>query len=191
MRIILTLIVLCVVLPLSSHAQQKIGVVDIDATVNEWNRAVKLDAMLNQKSMALKRLVEMWLDKLQDKYNKYDNLANVPTQQSTLAVEILDGQEDILLFERIVVDTIPQFRAEVIQLIENKIQETIDAVAVANDYDLIIAKDNILFYRGKEIDELIVTYSIIDLQDIQIRVDSLNAKLTAWIEEYTNRIEQY
>lgn len=191
MKSILTLLALYCLYFQPAFAQQKIGVVNIEATVNQWNKAVKLDVMLEQKSSALKKLVDTWLDKLQHKYDQYDNLSGTPTQQNNLAVEILDGQEDILLFERIVVDSIPRFRNEVIQLIEGKIQETIDAVAIDNNYDLIIAKDNILFYRGKEIDELIVTYSIIDLQDIQIRVDEINEKLTVWIAEYTNRIEQY
>lgn len=174
-----------------SFAQQKIGVVDIDATIDSWNKAVKLDQMLTQKSTTLKTMVETWLNKLQEKYDEYDKKLGTPTQQNTLANEILDGQEEILIFERILVDSIPLFRRDVLQLIEARIQETVDAVAVANNYDLIIAKNNILFYKGEEIDELIVTTSALDLQDIQAEVEALNIKLTTWIEAYTNRIEEY
>jgi hypothetical protein len=163
----------------------------MDATIEGWNKAVKLDQMLTQKSKSLKTMVETWLNKLQEKYDEYDKKSGTPTQQNTLANDILDGQEEILIFERILVDSIPLFRRNVLQLIEAKIQETVDAVAIANNYDLIIAKNNILFYRGEEIDELIVTTSALDLQDIQAEVEALNIKLTAWIETYTNRIEEY
>lgn len=189
-RILILLAIVCFFTSFSV-AQQKVGVVDIDATVQGWNKAVKLDAMLNQKSRTLKSMVETWLDKLQEKYDQYDKKIGTPTQQNDLANDILDGQEEILIFERILVDSIPLYRKEVLQLIEAKIQETVDGVAIANDYDLIIAKNNILFYKGEEIDELIVTYSALDLQDIQATVEALNIKLTAWIEAYGNRIEEY
>jgi Skp family chaperone for outer membrane proteins len=191
MKHIITLLTLSLFLVHFSFAQQKIGVVDMDATIEGWNKAVRLDQMLTQKSKSLKTMVETWLNKLQEKYDEYDKKSGTPTQQNTLANDILDGQEEILIFERILVDSIPLFRRNVLQLIEAKIQETVDAVAIANNYDLIIAKNNILFYRGEEIDELIVTTSALDLQDIQAEVEALNIKLTAWIETYTNRIEEY
>lgn len=174
-----------------SFAQQKIGVVDIDATVEGWNKAVKLDQMLQQKSITLKKMVETWLDKLQEKYDEYDKKTGTPTQRNTLANDILDGQEEILMFERILVDSIPLYRTNLMGLIEAKIQETVNAVAIANNYDLIIEKDNILFYKGEEIDELIVTYTAPDLQDIQAEVKALEIKLSEWIEAYTNRIQEY
>jgi Skp family chaperone for outer membrane proteins len=178
---------------LLSHnfAQQRIAVVDIETTVNQWNRAVLLDFTLTEKGQTLRKMVNAWLDKLQVKYDQYDNQLGTPHQQSRLAEEILAGQEEILLFEQIIVDSIPIYRAEVVQMIENKIQQTIDAVAMANDYDLVIAKDNILFYRGKEIDELIVSHTDIDLQDIKASVSAIDNKLKNWIQEYTVRIEQY
>lgn len=191
MKHIITLLTLCCFFVHPSFSQQKIGVVDIEATVNGWNKAVKLDQMLQQKSVTLKEMVENWLDKLQEKYDEYDKKAGTPTQQNALANDILDGQEEILMFERILVDTIPLYRKNVLGLIEAKIQETVDAVAIANNYDLIIAKDNILFYKGEEIDELIVTYSALDLQGILAQVQEINEKLSAWIEAYTIRIEEY
>lgn len=191
MKPILTLLIFYFSFIFVGLAQQKIGVVDIEATVAGWNRAVKLDLMLEQKSHTLKTMVDDWLNKLQQKYDEYDKKIGTPEYQNTLANDILDGQEEILHFEMILVDSIPVYRQGVIKLIEAKIQETIDAVAIANSYDLIIAKNNILFYKGDEIDELIVTYSALDLQDIQVEVDALNLKLTAWIETYANRIEEY
>ncbi|PHN04356.1 OmpH family outer membrane protein [Flavilitoribacter nigricans] len=191
MKHIITLLAISCFFANVSFAQQKIGVVDIDATIDGWNRAVKLDQMLNQKSTSLKTMVETWLNKLQEKYDEYDKKNGTPTQQNALANDILDGQEQILLFERILVDSIPLFRHEVLELIESRIQETVDAVALANDYDLIIAKNNILFYKGEEIDELIVTYTAPDLEDIQMAVEKVNMKLSEWIDAYTVMIEEY
>lgn len=191
MKRIATLLAISCLFITISLAQQKIGVVDMDATIDGWNKSVKLDVMLNQKSFTLKTMVETWLDKLQGKYDEYDKKNGTERQQNALANDILDGQEEILIFERILVDSIPLYRKEVLNLIEAKIQETVDAVAVANEYDLIIAKNNILFYKGEEIDELIVTYSPLDLQDIQAAVEALNIKLSTWLEAYANRIEEY
>lgn len=191
MKHLFILLTLCCFFVHFSFAQQKVGVVDIDATVEGWNKAVKLDQMLQQKSITLKKMVETWLDKLQEKYDEYDKKTGTPTQRNTLANDILDGQEEILMFERILVDSIPLYRKNVLQLIESRIQETVDAVAIANNYDLIIAKNNILFYKGEEIDELIVNYSTLDLQDIQAEVEALGIKLSEWIEAYANRIEEY
>lgn len=174
-----------------SFAQRKIAVVDIESTVKQWNRAVQLDFTLAEKSQTLKKMVNTWLDKLQVKFDDYDNQLGTPDQQTKLATDILEGQEQILLFEQILVDSIPVYRSGVIQMIEQKIQHTIDAVAVANDYDLVIAKDNILFFRGKEIDELIVSYTALDLQDIKTSVMEIENKLSNWIEEYAIRIEDY
>lgn len=174
------------------HGQQKIGVVNLESTLDQWNRAVQLDYMLDQKKSTLESLVDAWLNKLQFKYDQYDNLSGTPQQQDKLANDILNGQEEILAFERILVDSIPQYRSEVMQLIQGKIQTTVDAVAVANGYDLIIGKNSILFYQGEEdIDELIVTYTAIDLESIKMKVAELNTKLTACIERYTGIIEQY
>lgn len=191
MKPIFFLLVIAAVFVQPAFGQQKIGVVDIDATIAEWNRAVKLDIMLNQKRVTLKGMVETWLNKLQEKYDLYDKKTGTAEEQNTLANDILDGQEEILNFERILVDSIPRYRSQVLQLIEAQIQETIDGVAIANDYDLIIAKDNILFYRGEEIDELIVTHSALDLRDIQAQVEIIDIRLTTWINSYTRRIEEY
>ncbi|MCB0632423.1 MAG: OmpH family outer membrane protein [Saprospiraceae bacterium] len=191
MKRILALLFVSLFLIPYSFAQRKIAVVDIESTVNQWNRAVQLDYMLTEKGQALQKMVNTWLDKLQVKYEQYDNQLGTPTQQSELAGNILSGQEEILLFEQILVDSIPIYRGEVIQMIENQIQQTIDGVALANGYDLVIAKDNILFYRGKEIDELIVSHTDIDLKDIKASVSAIESKLRTWIEEYTERIEQY
>lgn len=191
MKHTLGLLLVLLIFSLESNAQRRIAVVDIESTVKQWSRAVRLDYTLTEKSQTLRKMVNTWLDKLQVKYDDYDKQLGTPSQQSKLATDILDGQEQILLFEQILVDSIPIYRSEVIQMIENKIQTTIDAVAVANGYDLIIAKDNILFYRGKEIDELIVTYTEIDLQDIKDQVAGIDVKLAGWIEEYAQRIAAY
>ena len=194
MRTLFTFLLIALFSYHPSMAQSEIAVVDVEASVYNWLKAIDLENVFERKRDSLQVLGEIWAGKLQAKYWHLQKIlegSDRLDEENRRAKELAADQKSIMLFERLLTDTIPAFKEKIVTTIRTRILEKIVTLSKTGQYKFVFQKKHILYQEiGYPVAHIEIPYTKVDAQYLATTIGELKQKLASTCTSYRQKIER-